>query len=87
MKGPNWHVAPRPRPVEHHCHAKGCVVAVPPEMLMCRAHWFMVRRDLRARVLATYRPGQCDDKRPSREWHEAADAAIKYVADLERNAR
>jgi len=31
-------------------------------------------------VLARYRSGQCDDKRPSLAWHEAADAAIASVA-------
>jgi hypothetical protein len=31
----------------------------------------------------TYRPGQCDDKNPSEAWHQAADAAIGFVAALE----
>jgi len=56
---------------------------VPPEMLMCRRHWFMVHPSLRRAVWATYRRGQCDDMRPSRAWLEAADAAIGYVAALE----
>lgn len=53
-------------------------------MLMCRRHWFMVPRGIQRSVWATYREGQCDDKRPSKEWHEAADAAIGYVAIRER---
>lgn len=68
----------------HHCHARGCPELVPPEMLMCRRHWFMVPKPVRARVWATYRAGQCDDMRPSEAWHEAADAAIAAVAAKER---
>lgn len=71
--------------VGHHCHAEGCRVAVPPEMLMCKRHWFMVPKALREEVWRTYRPGQCDDKTPSEEWHKAADAAIKAVSDWERS--
>jgi hypothetical protein len=52
-------------------------------MLMCRRHWFMVPKNLRDRVWATYRPGQCDDKQPSEAWHLAADAAIRHVAARE----
>lgn len=40
----------------------------------------MVPARLKARVVATYRDGQCDDMRPSLAWHEAADAAIAAVA-------
>jgi hypothetical protein len=67
----------------HHCHARGCATAVPPEMLMCRAHWRMVPRAVQRAVWAAYRPGQCADKRPSEAWHRAADAAIGYVARAE----
>jgi len=28
----------------HHGHARGCTVAVPPEMLMCAAHWRQTAR-------------------------------------------
>ena len=70
--------------MNHHCHAHGCEVPVPPEMLMCKRHWFMVPKPIRDRVWATYRPGQCDDKDPSDPWHEAADAAIAAVYAKER---
>jgi hypothetical protein len=66
--------------MSHHCHARGCTTPVPPEMLMCRHHWFMVPRNVRAKVWAAYREGQCDDKRPSEAWLEAANAAILAVA-------
>lgn len=68
---------------EHHCHAKGCSTAVPPIMLMCRRHWAMVPKSVQREVWRHYRSGQCDDKRPSREWHRAADAAIQAVAEKE----
>lgn len=70
--------------IEHHCHARGCKKPVPPEMLMCRRHWYMVPLPLRRLVWATYRPGQCDDKNPSRRWHAAADAAIQAVYEREQ---
>lgn len=64
----------------HHCHARRCAAHVPPERLMCRGHWFMVPKRVRDAVWATYREGQCDDMSPSKEWHQAADAAIGFVA-------
>ena len=70
--------------LEHTCHARLCSVAVPPERLMCKRHWFKVPKKIRDAVWATYRPGQCDDKQPAAEWHRAADAAIAHVALLEK---
>lgn len=67
----------------HHCHAYGCKTPVKPELLMCGPHWGMVPKDMQSRVWATYRKGQCDDKDPSVEWMEAADAAILAVAKAE----
>jgi hypothetical protein len=62
------------------CHARGCHGVVKPELLMCWAHWRMVPRNIQAAVYAAYRPGQCDDKKPSASWFVAADAAIGFVA-------
>lgn len=70
----------------HECHAEGCSKAIPPALLMCREHWRMVPYQLRGAVLRAYRPGQCDDKRPSAAWLEAARAAINAVAARERRA-
>ena len=50
---------------------------------MCRRHWSMVPAGLQRDVWAAYRPGQCDDKRPSETWFAAADAAIKAVWEAE----
>jgi hypothetical protein len=71
------------RAVKHLCHARGCQKAVKPELLMCPPHWRRVPKNIQARVWDTYREGQCDDKNPSKDWHEAADAAIGYIAKLE----
>lgn len=69
-----------PAPAEgHNCHAKYCPRACPPERLCCPRHWFMAPKALRDAVWRNYRPGQCDDKRPSEAWHKAADAHIAAV--------
>ena len=73
----------RQREIDHKCHARGCPMHVKPEMLMCRRHWYMVPNRIREAVWASYRPGQCDDMSPSVEWHQAADAAIGFVAAKE----
>lgn len=70
-------------PAGHTCHAKGCSIEVPPAMLMCRTHWYMVPAPLRRRVWATYRKGQEIDKSPSAEYLKAADDAIEAVARKE----
>lgn len=67
----------------HTCHATGCNVKVPPEMFMCKRHWFQLPKSLRDRVWATYRPGQCDDWQISHEYAEAAKAAVIFVAEKE----
>lgn len=66
--------------MNHHCHARGCVKEIKPELLMCWKHWCRVPRAIQRAVWRHYRPGQCDDKQPSAEWHQAADAAIGAVA-------
>ena len=68
----------------HMCHARGCRVPVKPTLLMCPDHWRRVPAAIQRAVYATYRHGQCDDKKPSRQWHEAASAAIGYVAIKEK---
>jgi hypothetical protein len=50
---------------------------------MCLAHWRRVPAVIKRAVWASYRAGQCDDKRPSAEWRQAASAAIGYVARAE----
>ena len=67
----------------HTCHATGCKVAVPPKLFMCKRHWYSLPMELRQEIYRTYRPGQCDDWAISREYSEAAKAAVRYVAKME----
>ena len=69
--------------MSHRCHAKGCSKAVPPRLLMCSRHWYMVPKRLRDAVWEHYRPGQEIDKCPTRAYLDAADAAIAAVAAQE----
>ena len=74
--------------VEHTCHARGCTTPVARCMLMCPRHWRRVPAPLRARVLATYQPGQEAGRAPvTAAWREAAAAAIEAVAAVEGGAR
>jgi hypothetical protein len=70
----------------HHCHAIGCDTPTKPTLLMCGRHWAMVPTALRFEVIKHYRRGQCDDKRPSREWALAATRARLAVAEVEGRA-
>ncbi len=83
-------VAPRPTAPEppalprHTCHARGCETPVPKKMLMCGPHWGQVPERLRRAVWKHYQDGQEEGQHtPTPAWHEAADAAIGAVADLE----
>jgi hypothetical protein len=57
----------RPNP----CAWPGCGKHTRPAYLMCRAHWYRLPADLRARIWDTYRPGQT-----------AATASPEYLAAL-----
>lgn len=70
-------------PIEHLCHAKNCAIPVPPKMLMCLRHWYMVPRAIRVQVWKHYRPGQEVDKQPSREYLTVMKQAIEAVAAKE----
>lgn len=67
----------------HTCHAIGCNARVPPQMFMCKRHWFMVPQCLRNRIWSTYRPGQCDDWQVSAEYCDAAKESLLAVAQKE----
>lgn len=67
----------------HTCHATECKVHVPPEMFMCRRHWFSLPKKLRNEIWRTYRPGQCDDWNITKEYSEAAKTCIRYIAAKE----
>lgn len=67
----------------HHCHATGCTTAVPPEMFMCRKHWWSLPKRMRDNIWKYYRPGQCNDWNISHEYAEAAKEAVRYIANKE----
>jgi hypothetical protein len=69
--------------MSHTCHATNCSVKVPPEMFMCRQHWFSLPKRLRSQIWATYRAGQCDDWKISHAYAEAAREAVRYIAEKE----
>lgn len=66
--------------MSHTCHATDCKVEVPPELFMCKRHWFMLPKPLRNRIWATYRPGQCDDWKISAAYADVAREAVCYIA-------
>lgn len=63
----------------HVCHATGCETPVPPVMLMCRKHWYMVPAKLQRAVWDHYRHGQEIRKDPSPEYLVAMRNAIEAV--------
>lgn len=70
----------------HSCHATGCRTAIPPDLFMCKYHWFLLKREMRAAIWRTYRPGQCDDWNISQAYSDAAKQAIIYIAGIEGKA-
>jgi hypothetical protein len=69
--------------LKHLCHAEGCDQPVPPRMLMCRRHWFMVPKKMQDAVWDEYIPGQEVRKDPTPDYLDAAHAAIEAVAKKE----
>lgn len=69
--------------MSHHCHATQCKINVPPELFMCKKHWFSLPKYLRNKIWSTYRKGQCDDMNPSREYCLAAKECLEFVAQKE----
>lgn len=52
----------------HICNWPGCQKEVPPSMWGCRAHLFLLPKDLRERLGETYPPGQDRTMSPSIEY-------------------
>lgn len=69
--------------MSHRCHAEGCNSQIPPKLLMCRNHWFMVSPDTRRAVWREYRPGQETSKTPTDEYMVVMRQAIDEVAHKE----
>jgi hypothetical protein len=58
------------------CPIQRCSCQIDPSRLMCRRHWYMVPKDMRDRVWATWRSGQGAF---GREHQDAVRAAIVAV--------
>lgn len=67
----------------HTCHAEGCDKKIPPALLMCKPHWALVPKVLQTRIWRHFRPGQENDKRPTREYVEALHACVVAVREAE----
>lgn len=67
--------------MSHKCHWPNCGRNVPPAMWGCKQHWFMLPKNLRDRIWATYRAGQEITKTPSLEYIEAAQAVQKWIRE------
>lgn len=65
----------------HHCHWPGCNRRVPPAAWGCREHWFRLPAPLRAKIWATFRPGQEVSKTPSAAYVEAACEVEAWIAE------
>ena len=69
----------------HKCHIGHCNVKTKPELLFCRKHWAMVPQKMKDQVWEFYKEGQCNTKRPSRNWVMAAANARVYVTWRDRD--
>lgn len=65
----------------HHCHWPGCDVQVPPAMWGCPRHWFKLPHGLRREIWRSYRPGQEEDKNPSKEYLEVARRVQEWIRE------
>jgi len=70
------------RHAEGHCPWPACPGRTKAGHLMCRDHWYALPPDIRARILATYRPGQTA-LTASPEYLEALRDALRYAASQE----
>lgn len=68
----------------HHCHWPGCERQVPPAMWGCKSHWSKLPGSLRARIWATYEPGQEVTMTPTQRYIDTALAVQKWIASQEQ---
>lgn len=72
---------------EHTCHARGCEVAVPPRMFMCKRHWYMLPKPMRDAVWDAYVPGQERRMDPTDAYFAVTHDAIEWLAAQEGVSR
>lgn len=68
------------RGIGHYCHAIDCDEEVPPAILMCKRHWYMVPKEIRDLVWKYYVPGQEARKDPTKKYLAIMQRAINAVA-------
>lgn len=76
------YVREQPSDGKHTCHWPGCTKTVPPAIWGCKPHWFRLPSTIRVRIWAAYSPGQEVSKTPSTAYIAAAEAAQKWIRDL-----
>lgn len=64
---------------DHKCHWPGCPEMVPPAKWGCLNHWRRLPKHLRDWIWRTYRVGQEDDMRPSRDYVVAAREVQHWI--------
>jgi hypothetical protein len=64
------------------CPIPGCGSQIDPSRLMCRAHWYVVPKDMRDRVWATWRSGQGAFSAEHQDAVRVAIAAVHCRQDL-----
>ena len=65
---------------KHTCHAHGCDVAVPPNMFMCKRHWYSLSKAIRDAIWREYTPGQERTKAPTMRYLAVQQFAICRAA-------
>lgn len=71
----------------HTCHATNCTQVVVPALFMCRTHWYWLPKPMRDAIWKTYRKGQELDKQPSAKYLKAAQEAIAWIENKEREKK
>ncbi|HZU00876.1 MAG TPA: hypothetical protein VFA10_14510 [Ktedonobacteraceae bacterium] len=69
--------------MSHTCHHPQCDIPVPPRLLACRSHWYMLPKALRDQVWQKYRPGQEKDKQPSQAYLDVIAQVQAYWREMD----
>lgn len=63
------------------CFVRKCVRPVERQGFICLHHWLDIPEELRLELYDHFKPGQGVRVRPSWEWFQAADRALKRVEE------
>ena len=69
--------------MSHTCHANQCPTSTPEKFLMCPKHWYMVPKNLQAKVWETFKGTTVNQRCNSIPYMEACADAVEHVARLE----